>query len=72
MTLFMLLTSFDSWVEDDKLCTNIECLEGKLKHAAADQISDICIYWSHKLQHSKNMMFQYISNLVSFEKVVQT
>ena len=34
---------FDSSVEDNKLCTNIECLEGKLKHAAADQISDICI-----------------------------
>ena len=34
---------FDSSVEDNKLCTNIECLEGKLKHAAAYQISDICI-----------------------------
>ena len=51
MTISMLLTSFNSSVEDNKLCTNIECLEGKLKHTAADQISHICIYWAYKLQH---------------------
>ena len=46
---FFIILVFDSSVEDNKLCTNIECLEGKLKHTAADQISDICIYWLHKL-----------------------
>ena len=42
---YTLLAPFDSSVEDHKLCTNIECLDGKFKHTAIDQISCILILY---------------------------
>ena len=55
---------FDSSVEDNKLCTNIECLEGILKHIANQHIRYLIFASIGYINYNTpaNMMFQLSSS----------